>query len=161
MPASPPLDSFGRRRSPAAVPGYRAGRRSRSKGRRYPPDPPRTEEIVRVMRCCGDGLHGDRARGLIVVLWRARLRIREALDLTELDLDARRGSVPVRRGKGGRRREVGMDDWDFEQLEPWLRSKLLELWSAGRQRARVGGGGTRTHTTPFFGARGRADAAVL
>jgi hypothetical protein len=26
----------------------------------------------------------------------------------------------VRRGKGGRRREVGMDDWGWEQLEPWL-----------------------------------------
>jgi site-specific recombinase XerC len=55
----------------------------------------------------GDGPHGDRARGLIVVFWRAGLRIQEALDLTELDLDARRGSVLVRRGKGGQRREVG------------------------------------------------------
>jgi integrase len=26
----------------------------------------------------------------------------------------------VRRGKGGRRREGGMDDWGFEQLQPWL-----------------------------------------
>jgi integrase/recombinase XerD len=34
--------------------------------------------------------------------------------------------VLVRRGKGGRRREAGMDDRDFEQLRPWLshRSKL-------------------------------------
>jgi integrase len=32
-----------------------------------------------------------------------RLRIHEALALTEADLDARRGSVLVRRGKGGRR----------------------------------------------------------
>jgi integrase len=98
--ASPPLDSLGRRRSPASVPGYLAGRPSRNKGRRYPPDPPRTEEIIAVMRCCGNGLHGARARGLIVVLWRAGLRIQEALDLNELDLDSRRGSVLVRRGKG-------------------------------------------------------------
>jgi integrase len=97
MPASAPLDSLGRRRSPAAVPGYLTGRRPRSKGRRYPPDPPRTEEIIAVMRCCGDGLHGARARGLIAVLWRAGLRIQEALDLTQLDLDPRRGSVLVRR----------------------------------------------------------------
>jgi len=123
MSASAPLDSLGRRRSPAAVPGYLTGRRLRSKGRRYPPDPPRTEEIIAVMRCCGDGLHGDRARGLIAVLWRAGLRIQEALDLGELDLDARRGSVLVRSGKGGRRREVGMDNWGFEQLEPWLRAR--------------------------------------
>jgi site-specific recombinase XerD len=58
-----------------------------------------------------------------VVLWRAGLRIQEALDLTELDLDPRRGSVLVRRGKGGRRREVGMDDWGFEQLEPWVTAR--------------------------------------
>jgi len=121
--ASPPLDSLGRRPSPAAVPGYLAGRPPRSKGRRYPPDPPCTEEIIAVMRCCGDGLHGDRARGLIAVLWRAGLRIQEALDLTELDLDRRRGSVLVRRGKGGQRREIGMDDWGFEQLQPWLQAR--------------------------------------
>src|SRR3954467_15259766 len=123
MSASPPRISLGRRRFPAAVPGYLAGRPSRSKGRRYPADPPRTEEIIAVMRCGGDGLHGARARGLIVVLWRAGLRIQAALDPAELDLDARRGSVPVRCGKGGRRREVGMDDSGFEQLEPWLRAR--------------------------------------
>ena len=43
--------------------------------------------------------------------------------IDELDLDARRRSVLVRCGKGGRRREVGMDDWGFEQLEPWLRAR--------------------------------------
>jgi len=45
-------------------------------GRRYPADPPRTEEIIAVMRCCGDGLHRARARGLIVMLWRAASRKR-------------------------------------------------------------------------------------
>jgi site-specific recombinase XerC len=74
-----------------------------------------------VMRHAGAGVHGHRRRGLIVVLWRAGLRIQEALDLTELDLDSRRGSVLVRRGKGGHRREVGMDDWGFEQLHAWLK----------------------------------------
>src|SRR4051812_37734344 len=123
MSASPSLDSLGRRRSPAVMPGYLAGRPPRSKGRRYPADPPRTEEIIAVMRCCDDGLHGARARGLIAVLWRSGLRIQEALDLTELDLDRRRGSVLVPRGKGGRRRDVGMDDWGFEQLEPWLQAR--------------------------------------
>ena len=62
------------------------------------------------MRHAGDGVHGRRLRGLIVVLWRAGLRICEALALAEADLDRRRGSLLVRRGKGGRRREVGMDD---------------------------------------------------
>jgi len=118
MPASPPLDSLGRTSLSSRRAGLPGRAPPRSKGRRYPADPPRTEEIIAVMRCAVDGLHGARTRGLIVILWRARLRIQEALDLTELDLDRRRGSVLVRRGKGGRRREVGMDDWGFEQLEP-------------------------------------------
>jgi len=37
--------------------------------------------------------------GLIVVLWRAGLRIQEALDLYERDLDPRRGALLVRSGK--------------------------------------------------------------
>jgi integrase len=67
---------------------------------------------------------GRRLRALIVVLWRAGLRIHEALSLAEPDLDDRRGSVLVRRGKGGRRREVGMDEWAWEQLAPWLEVRL-------------------------------------
>ena len=90
----------------------------------YPADPPTVEEIVTVMRHAGDSVHGRRLRGLIVVLWRAGLRICEALTLAEADLDARRGSMLVRRGKGGRRREVDMDDWAWEQLEPWLQVRL-------------------------------------
>ena len=114
------LDAAGRRRSPATLPEFHAGRPPRNKGMRYPADPPTIEEIVSVMRHAGDRVHGRRLRGLIVVLWRAGLRICEALALAETDLDARRGSLLVRRGKGGRRREVGMDDWAWEQLEPWL-----------------------------------------
>jgi integrase len=60
------------------------------------------------LRSAGDGVHGHRLRGLIVALRRAGLRICEALALAEADLDARRGSLLVRRGKGGRRREVGI-----------------------------------------------------
>ena len=58
------------------------------------------------------------------MLWRAGLRIHEALALREADLDPRRGYVLVRRGKGGRRREVGMDDWAWEQLQPWLTARV-------------------------------------
>jgi site-specific recombinase XerD len=118
------LDRAGRRRSPATMPGFHAGRPPRNKGLRYPPEPPTVEEIIAVMRAAGDDAHGRRLRGLIVILWRAGLRIQEALALTEADLDARRGSVLVRRGKGGRRREVGMDAWGWEELQPWLETRL-------------------------------------
>jgi site-specific recombinase XerD len=86
----------------------------------YPADPPTVEEIIAVMRAAGESADGIRLRGLIVVLWRAGLRISEALALSESDLDPARGSLVVRRGKGGKRREVGMDRWGWEQLAPWL-----------------------------------------
>ena len=100
------LDAAGRRRSPATLPDFHAGRPPRNKGIRYPADPPTVEEIVAVMRAAGDGVHRRRLRGLIVVLWRAGLRIHEALALAEADLDARRGSLLVRRGKGGAARSA-------------------------------------------------------
>jgi site-specific recombinase XerD len=87
---------------------------------RYPADPPTIEEIVAVMRQVGDGRSAARIRALIVVLWRAGLRASEALMLNETDLDPNGGSILVRFGKGGRRREVGMDPWAWDQIRPWL-----------------------------------------
>ena len=118
------LDAAGHRRQPVTLPGYHAGRPPRNKGRRYPADPPTVEEIIAVMRTAGAGADGVRLRALIVVLWRAGLRIGEALALAETDLDARRGAVLVRAGKGGKRREVGMDSWAWEQLEPWQQLRV-------------------------------------
>ena len=110
MTVSAALDAAGRRRSPATMPGYHAGRPPRNKGR-LSRDPPSVEEIVAVMREASDDRHGYRLRALIVVLWRGGLRVAEALALGERDLDPRRGSLVVRNGKGGRRREIGMDAW--------------------------------------------------
>ena len=113
------VDAAGRRRSPATMPGYLAGRAPRNKGLQYLPDPPRAEEIVLVMRRAGHNRHGLRVRALIAVLWRAGLRISEALALNETDVDERRGSLLIRHGKGDKRREAGMDQFGFEQLAVW------------------------------------------
>jgi site-specific recombinase XerD len=67
---------------------------------RYPPDPPRPEEIVLVMRRAGDDRHGLRLRALIAVLWRGGLRISEAPASYETDVDERRGSLRIRNGRG-------------------------------------------------------------
>lgn len=122
-----------------------------NKGRSYPADPPRVEEIVAVMRQAGNGRHGLRARGLIALLWRSGLRIAEAVALAESDLEPARGAILVRHGKGGKRREVGMDQWGWDQLAPWLDLRVslpvgplfcvLEGATAGRPWA---SGGART-----------------
>ena len=159
------LDAAGRRRSPATLPEFHAGRPPRNKGMRYPADPPTIEEIVTVMRRAGDGVHGRRLRGLIVVLGRAGLRIYEALALAEADLDARRGSLLVRRGKGGRRREVGMDDWAWSSLSPGSRREWRcrsDRCSASSTAPRAGavGGRRRPLGAATRRPRGRRAATV-
>lgn len=111
------------------MPGFHCGRPPRNKGLRYPADPPAVEEIVAVMRTAGEATYGLRTRALVVVLWRAGLRISEPLALAESDLDRSRGSVLVRHGKGGKRRQVGMDRWAWEQIDPWLRPASLFPWA--------------------------------
>ena len=75
------LDRAGRRRSPATMPGFHAGRPPRNEGLRYPADPPKVEEIVAVMR------RRQRARPTPAWLDRgplaAGLRIQEAVGLEE------------------------------------------------------------------------------
>ena len=118
------FDAAGRRRSPATMPGHHRGRSPRNKGRQYPADPPTTEEIVAVMRCAGAAPHGLRTRALVVLLWRAGLRVSEALAVAESDLDRSTGGVLVRLGKGGKRRHVGMERWGWQQLQPWLDCRI-------------------------------------
>ena len=77
-----------------------------------------------MMREAGTGRHADRTRGLIAILWRAGLRISEALSLTESDLDPKSGSVLVRAGKSGKRRMVGMDDWASEHVARWTEHRV-------------------------------------
>ncbi len=79
------LDAAGHRRSPATMPGYHRGRPPRNKGERYSADPPTVEEIIAVMRTVGDRSEGHRLRALIVLLWRAGLRLSEALAVQQID----------------------------------------------------------------------------
>jgi integrase len=162
MTSSALLDAAGRRRSPAAMPGHHCGRPPRNKGRQYPADPPTVEEIVAVMRTAGDTAHGLRVRALIVVLWRAGLRISEALALAESDLDPVSGAILVRRGKGGKRREIGMDRWGWQQIQPWIefrptsarRRVAVRHERTHRRAALVSDGGAQHLAPPVCAGRG-------
>jgi len=76
------FDVAGRRRSPATLAEFHAGRAPGNKGQHYPADPSTVDEIIAVMRHARQITYGNRLNGLIVVLWRAGLRIHEALALT-------------------------------------------------------------------------------
>jgi site-specific recombinase XerD len=122
------LDAAGRRRSPATMPGYHAGRPPRNKGRLYPADPPAVEEIVAVMREASDDPHGYRFRALVVVLWwsctgaAACASPKRCRSASATSTKARLAARAQR--QGGRRREIGMDAWGWEQLRPWLAARL-------------------------------------
>jgi integrase len=101
-------------RRSATMPGYHRGRPRRNKGEQYPADPATVEEIVAVMRTVGDRADGHRLRALILLLWRAGLRISAALALQESDLDHTRGAILVRPREGrqaprGRDGPLGVD----------------------------------------------------
>ena len=137
-------DAAGHHRSPVTMPGFHEGRAPRNKGRRYPADPPTVEEIIAVMRQAGSGLEGARLRALFVILWRAGLRIGEALDLAETDLDARvvrcwcvavRVAGVVRSGWIAGRGHRWMHGWRSGRSCPSVRCCA---WSAARPPAGTG-----------------------
>ena len=146
------LDAAGRPRSPATCPDTTPAARHATEASAARPTRPRSPRssppcatpapvctrraCARSSSCCGAGL-----------------RIRKALALGEADLDARRGSLLVRRGKGGRRREVGMDRLGMRAAtavahganRPCRRSPAVHrqrpdprrAWSAGAARAEL------------------------
>jgi site-specific recombinase XerD len=119
----PLLKAAGRRRSPVTLPGYLAGDRRATRDCAIRPIRRRSK---RSSRSCARPATASMAphAGLHALLWRAGLRINEALTVGEHDLEPRAGSVLVRHGKGGRRREVGMDPWGWDHLRPWLELRM-------------------------------------
>jgi site-specific recombinase XerD len=111
------VDAAGRRHSPATLSVFHVGRAPGNKSQRYAADPPTVDEIIAVMRQARHARYGNRLNGLIVVLWRAGLRINEALSLIETDLEEQGGSILVTHGKNDRR-QVGMDAWGWSALGP-------------------------------------------
>lgn len=89
--------------------------------RRLPAELLTPGEIRALMAACSHRAPtGVRNRALIAVLWRAGLRLGEALALRPKDLDAARGTVTVLHGKGDKSRTVGMDAQAFDSVARWL-----------------------------------------
>lgn len=108
-----------------------------------------------MMRTAGESIHGTRLRALVVILWRAGLRINEALMLAETDLERRRGSILVRCGRAASAAGVGMDEWTWEQVEAWQRHRLempIGRSSASPRAPPRAGRGRRPALEPSCGA---------
>jgi site-specific recombinase XerD len=87
-----------------------------------------TEAEVRSLlaACSRRAPTGIRDRALLTVLYRAGLRIEEALDLKPGDVDPARGTIRVLHGKGDHNRTVAIDDGAIAVVQLWLaeRAKL-------------------------------------
>ena len=91
-----------------------------------------TDECHALLSACSSKAPtGIRNRALIVVLWRACLRIKEALDLLPKDVSG--DSIRVHSGKGGRARTVGLDPESSAVVERWV-SKRREMGFKPSQR---------------------------
>lgn len=91
-----------------------------NKGRRYPAEVLGPDEVRALLRACSvRSATGLRARALIALLYRAGLRLSEALALYPSDLDADAGTVRVLHGKGDRARTVGLDPGACALVERW------------------------------------------
>jgi integrase/recombinase XerD len=91
------------------------------------------DEIESLMRQCSRRAPtGIRNRALVAVLWRCGLRIGEALALAVKDFDPDAGMLVVQRGKGGKRRVVGVDAGTVA---------LVSRWLDVRRRRRISGDG--------------------
>lgn len=104
-----------------------------SRLKKEPPRPVRAVELltgdeVRAMLATIDPEYpsGLRNRALVMVLYRAGLRLDEALSLQVKDLDMEQQTINVRSGKGSKQRIVAMDAGAARLVQQWL-DKRREL----------------------------------
>jgi integrase len=91
------------------------------------------QEIELLMRQCSRRAPtGVRSRALIAVCWRCGLRIGEALALAPKDFDPDSGTLVVQRGKGGKRRVVGVDVGTVALVTRWLESRRKHAPRGGK-----------------------------
>jgi site-specific recombinase XerD len=123
----------GRRRSAITLPGYRLGVPPMNAGKKYPAEVLTTEQVMGLLAACSRrGNAGIRNRALIVTMWRAGLRIAEALALRPKDINLESGTIQVLHGKGDRRRVVGIDPEGAAVIELWL-ARRRQLGAHARQ----------------------------
>lgn len=94
-----------------------------------------TETEVRALlaACSRTAPTGIRDRALLTVLYRAGLRVSEALDLRPVDIDHQHGTIRVLHGKGDKARTVSVDDGALAVVQLW-ETRRKDLGVNGRQR---------------------------
>ncbi|MBX3366953.1 MAG: site-specific integrase [Phycisphaeraceae bacterium] len=137
-----------------AATAARPQRRPKPK-RRLPPEVLTDEEVRALLDACGRYTAvALRNRALITLMYRAGLRVSEALALQPKDVDIVNGIVRVLHGKGDRYRAVGLDPGAAAVVAAWLAERGRGQPVGGRTAARANGVGATG------GQRGRDDLAT-
>ncbi len=77
-------------------------------------------EMKAIMAACDMFQKPERMRALIALLWRAGLRLDEALSLRPIDIDDEYKTIRVLRGKGSKARTVAIDDYGLQVIKDWM-----------------------------------------
>lgn len=110
------VDKLGRRNVAGES---RRGKPPPNKGKRYPPAPPRPDQILGAFDLLVvDEAHDLRLRAFMVLAWRAGLTAGEAIALNCGDVDRDRGLAVRRDGRIMRRAQ--MDPWGWGWIDEWL-----------------------------------------
>jgi site-specific recombinase XerD len=93
-----------------------------NKGRKLPPELLTPEDVKALLAVCSTSAPtGIRNRALVVTLYRAGLRLDEALALVPADVDVAAGVIQVGARTGGHPREAGIDAGALGFVRKWLR----------------------------------------
>ncbi|MGH3254837.1 MAG: tyrosine-type recombinase/integrase [Streptosporangiaceae bacterium] len=104
-------------------------------GRKRPAEVLTEAEVRSLLAACSRRAPtGIRDRALLTVLYRAGLRIEEALDLKPGDVDQARGTIRILHGKGDHDRTVAVDDGAIAVVQLWLAERAKLPGVNGRQR---------------------------
>ena len=92
-----------------------------SNGIKFPAETLTDDEVQRLVKACSNRAPtGIRNRALLVVLYRAGLRIAEALALKPKDLDHDKATIRVLHGKGDKARTVAVDAGALAVIDRWI-----------------------------------------
>ena len=130
--------------------------------RRFPAEVLTDPEVRALLDACGGPYHpvALRNRALIALMYRAGLRVSEALGLSPKDVDLETGTVRVLHGKGDVSRTVGLDPGACAVVGRWLAERTrANVGQTGPLLCTASGGGgphgVRQAAAPALGRAGR------
>lgn len=113
-----------------------------NKGRKLPPELLTADDVRALLAACSaTAPTGLRNRALVVALYRAGLRLEEALALAPADADLATGVIRVHQPDAGRSRVAGIDPGGSAVIEAWVTARAgLRLSAAAPLFCTLAGG---------------------